>query len=92
MGCVPKKVMWNTASIAEALHDAKDYGFGVDAGAVKFDWATIKTSRDAYVKRLNVRSRNRGGESVWRRKYCSAHPSGSFCGLREASAPFIAFS
>jgi hypothetical protein len=26
VGCVPKKVMWNTANLAELLHDAKDYG------------------------------------------------------------------
>src|SRR5208283_300655 len=27
VGCVPKKVMWNAASIALALADAADYGF-----------------------------------------------------------------
>ena len=27
VGCVPKKVMWNTAFVNEVLHDAKDYGF-----------------------------------------------------------------
>lgn len=47
--------MWNTASIAESLHDAKDYGFVGVAGA-KLNWPTIKTSRDAYIKRLNVRN------------------------------------
>jgi len=51
VGCVPKKVMWNTASIMEALHDAKGYGYTVDG--FKFDWNTIKTKRDAYIKRLN---------------------------------------
>jgi len=52
VGCVPKKVMFNAASIAETLHDMKHYGFeGEDS--VKFDWATIKTSRDKYVTRLN---------------------------------------
>lgn len=54
VGCVPKKVMWNTASIAEALHDAKDYGFGLEPSAAKFDWSIIKKSRDSYVQRLNV--------------------------------------
>jgi glutathione reductase (NADPH) len=53
VGCVPKKVMWNTASIAEALHDAKEYGFLHEPEAFKFDWSVIKTSRDAYIKRLN---------------------------------------
>ncbi|ORX93596.1 hypothetical protein K493DRAFT_315908, partial [Basidiobolus meristosporus CBS 931.73] len=51
VGCVPKKVMWNTADIAETLHDAKQYGFDVPAHT--FDWAAIKSKRDAYVARLN---------------------------------------
>lgn len=51
VGCVPKKVMWNTAFVAEHLHDAKDYGFST--GNISFDWSVIKEKRDAYVKRLN---------------------------------------
>ncbi|KAI1299080.1 Glutathione reductase [Mortierella claussenii] len=52
VGCVPKKVMWNTASIAEAVRDAKEYGFP-EVGSAKFDWFTLKQKRDAYIKRLN---------------------------------------
>ncbi|KAF9103303.1 Glutathione reductase [Mortierella sp. GBA35] len=52
VGCVPKKVMWNTASIAEAIHDAKEYGFP-EVGPATFDWNTLKHKRDAYIKRLN---------------------------------------
>jgi glutathione reductase (NADPH) len=51
VGCVPKKVMWYTASIAHMLEDAVDYGF--DAGQRGFDWAKLKNARDAYVARLN---------------------------------------
>lgn len=51
VGCVPKKVMWNAASVAEMLGFAKDYGFDVEAPA--FDWLKVKRSRDAYVERLN---------------------------------------
>lgn len=51
VGCVPKKVMFNTAVHAEFIHDHKDYGFDVDFKG--FDWHTIKTTRDAYIKRLN---------------------------------------
>lgn len=51
VGCVPKKVMWAAASMAEMLHDANDYGFDVSVGG--FDWAKLKNSRDAYIKRLN---------------------------------------
>ena len=32
VGCVPKKIMWNAASLAEQLHDARDYGFDVGGG------------------------------------------------------------
>src|SRR5215472_14402402 len=51
VGCVPKKIMWNAAELGAALHDARDYGFGVDAQGV--DWATFKAKRDAYIERLN---------------------------------------
>ncbi|XP_048360737.1 glutathione reductase, mitochondrial [Sphaerodactylus townsendi] len=51
VGCVPKKVMWNTAVHTEFIHDHADYGFQV--ADVKFNWRTIKEKRDAYVKRLN---------------------------------------
>lgn len=50
-GCVPKKVMFNAASIAEMLQDARGYGFAVDARDL--DWANLKRARDAYVARLN---------------------------------------
>ncbi|RIA87488.1 hypothetical protein C1645_713865 [Glomus cerebriforme] len=52
VGCVPKKVMFNTASIAEALHDANQYGFDLPS-IPKFDWNYLKKKRDAYIKRLN---------------------------------------
>ncbi len=51
VGCVPKKVMWNTASIAELLHDAPYYGFDIQHNG--FDWSAIKRARDAYVQRLH---------------------------------------
>ncbi|KAL2304631.1 hypothetical protein Nmel_006582 [Mimus melanotis] len=51
VGCVPKKVMWNTAVHAEFIHDHADYGF--ETPSVKFNWRTIKEKRDAYVRRLN---------------------------------------
>lgn len=51
VGCVPKKVMWNAASIAETLHDASDYGFDIDVKG--FSWQKVKQSRDEYIQRLN---------------------------------------
>jgi glutathione reductase (NADPH) len=51
VGCVPKKVMWNAAHIAEALHDAPEYGFRIGHGEI--DWRVLRDKRDAYVARLN---------------------------------------
>ena len=51
VGCVPKKIMWNAASVALNLQDASDYGFDVKVGMS--DWAELKRKRDAYVLRLN---------------------------------------
>mmetsp|Transcript_5301 Transcript_5301/g.12645 ORF Transcript_5301/g.12645 Transcript_5301/m.12645 type:complete len:496 (+) Transcript_5301:149-1636(+) len=55
VGCVPKKVMWSAATIADTLkHDAHHYGFSGGIDAVKsLDWPKLKAARDAYVKRLN---------------------------------------
>jgi len=52
VGCVPKKVTWNAAAIAETFKDAKAYGFKV-GGVPEFDWPYFKKKRDDYVKRLN---------------------------------------
>ncbi|KAJ1913446.1 Glutathione reductase [Mycoemilia scoparia] len=52
VGCVPKKVMFNGASLKESFEDAKHYGFSIP-GEIGFNWNAIKQSRDAYVKRLN---------------------------------------
>ena len=50
-GCVPKKVMWNAASIRDHFHLAPDYGF--KNPTFDFDWAQLKIARDAYIERLN---------------------------------------
>jgi glutathione reductase (NADPH) len=50
--CVPKKVTFNAAAIAETIHEAKAYGFNVSETA-PFDWTLFKNKRDAYIKRLN---------------------------------------
>jgi glutathione reductase (NADPH) len=52
VGCVPKKVTWNAAAIAETFRDAKAYGFG-GYDTPTFDWPMFKQKRDAYIKRLN---------------------------------------
>ena len=52
LGCVPKKVMWNAADVADTLADAADYGFRIGP-ADPHDWPLLKAKRDAYVARLN---------------------------------------
>jgi glutathione reductase (NADPH) len=53
VGCVPKKVMWSAASIADMVkHDMKHYGFEGGDG-IKLDFGLLKKRRDGYVKRLN---------------------------------------
>lgn len=51
VGCVPKKIMFNTASIAESIHDAASYGFKINH--FEFSWEAIKKKRDDYVKSLS---------------------------------------
>jgi len=51
VGCVPKKIMWNAASLAHAAEDARGYGFSLAIEG--HDWAVLKEKRDAYVRRLN---------------------------------------
>jgi glutathione reductase (NADPH) len=51
VGCVPKKVMFNAASVAETMHTAHQFGFKVDGYSL--DWNKLKTTRDNYVLRLN---------------------------------------
>lgn len=53
VGCVPKKIMWNAASIQETLHEMHHYGFKPTSGKVEFDWGFIKESRDKYIEKLN---------------------------------------
>src|SRR5579859_4991933 len=53
VGCVPNKVMWNAADIADGLEDAAEYGFRLGHGE-SHDWALLKSKRDAYVQRLNA--------------------------------------
>ncbi|KAL8996426.1 MAG: hypothetical protein Q9169_004074 [Polycauliona sp. 2 TL-2023] len=52
VGCVPKKVTWNAAAIAETLHEAAAYGFNIKETS-PFDFTTFKHKRDDYIKRLN---------------------------------------
>ena len=52
VGCVPKKVMWHGAQIAEAIKMySPDYGFDVSLNG--FNWQTLIKSRQAYIGRIH---------------------------------------
>ena len=51
VGCVPKKVMWYGAHIAEALKYGPAYGFDISQNG--FDWATLVRNREAYIERIH---------------------------------------
>jgi glutathione reductase (NADPH) len=50
VGCVPKKIMWNAAEIAEELEAAKSYGFELEVRG--HDFAALRARREAYIARL----------------------------------------
>jgi glutathione reductase (NADPH) len=63
VGCVPKKVMWYTASQMHHAAHAADYGFDIEVRG--HDWSAVKQRRDAYVTRLNgIYGRNLGNSGV----------------------------
>lgn len=76
VGCVPKKLMWHAADVAETLHYAPDYGFGDGQGKAlgeipPFQWTYFAEKRDAYVRRLNgIYDRNVAKDGV---EYLSGH-------------------
>jgi glutathione reductase (NADPH) len=52
VGCVPKKIMFMTSTMAEQMrHDATHYGFVQPE--VRLDYPLLKKRRDAYILRLN---------------------------------------
>ncbi|MDG6774570.1 glutathione-disulfide reductase [Thiomicrorhabdus sp. ZW0627] len=52
IGCVPKKVMWFGAHIAEALRDAPDFGFHVEQNG--FDWSALVEKREQYINNITT--------------------------------------
>lgn len=52
IGCVPKKVMWFGAHIAEAIRDAGDFGFDLDQKG--FDWSQLVANREEYINNITT--------------------------------------
>lgn len=52
VGCVPKKVMWHGAQIAESIKlYGPDYGFNTKLE--HFDWSKLIENREAYINRIH---------------------------------------
>ncbi len=51
VGCVPKKVMWFGAHLADAIKDLPAYGF--DVSLKSFSWGKLVESRESYIKGIN---------------------------------------
>ena len=57
VGCVPKKVMWYAAHIAESIQKyGPDYGF--NSKVESFDWQTLVKNRQAYIERIHQSYQN----------------------------------
>jgi glutathione reductase (NADPH) len=57
VGCVPKKVMWHAAQIAEAIHRyGPDYGH--ETVVSRFDWERLIANRSAYIERIHASYEN----------------------------------
>jgi glutathione reductase (NADPH) len=53
VGCVPKKIMWHAAQIAEAIHRyGPDYGFDIKVN--HFNWSTLVKNRGGYIERIHA--------------------------------------
>ncbi len=53
VGCVPKKVMWYSAQIADAIQKyGSDYGFNSELKS--FDWKKLVENRQAYIQRIHA--------------------------------------
>uniref|UniRef100_A0A669C1K7 thioredoxin-disulfide reductase (NADPH) n=1 Tax=Oreochromis niloticus TaxID=8128 RepID=A0A669C1K7_ORENI len=52
VGCIPKKLMHQTALLATAMQDARKFGWEFDE-TVKHNWDTMKTAVNNYIGSLN---------------------------------------
>lgn len=50
-GCIPKKIMWNAASLADFLFYSREYGF--ELKLKKFSYQTLVKNRNKFIKHLN---------------------------------------
>jgi len=60
VGCVPKKAMWLAAELAEAQRTAREVGFDVQAGPLR--WPDFIARRGAYIDNIHAGYRRRFDE------------------------------
>jgi len=60
------QIMWHAADVWEKVKEAQHYGIDTNPSSIPtIDWPTLKTKRDAYIKRLNgIYERNLEKDSV----------------------------
>ena len=51
-GCVPKKIMWHAAVVAQTIKDASGYGFNIQNNG--FDWGALVQKRETYINNINT--------------------------------------
>ena len=52
VGCVPKKIMWYAAQVAEAIQ-VYGPGYGFNTHINQFDWQKLITNRQSYINRVH---------------------------------------
>lgn len=52
VGCVPKKVMWYAAQLAETIRTYSP-GYGFSVPGCEFDWASLVKNRNEYIERIH---------------------------------------
>jgi len=51
VGCVPKKIMWFGANLADMIEDAEAYGYDLTRNG--FDWSRLVAKREKYIDGIN---------------------------------------
>ena len=51
VGCVPKKIMWFGANLADMIEDAAGYGYDLTRNG--FDWSRLVANREKYIDGIN---------------------------------------
>ncbi|KAF5284339.1 hypothetical protein FQA39_LY04632 [Lamprigera yunnana] len=53
VGCIPKKLMHQSALLGESLHDAKAYGWQLDPSSIQNSWSALTEAVQNHIKSVN---------------------------------------